>query len=106
MKPFWIPTGKYLVAKRIVGLAVPKFDGNFEIPNWLLNDFIGMKGSTAERRLRELRKDYERFSVARVHDDPPAGWAYWGYRESFNHKNYWTLQKEFVSFLDDYIKIK
>jgi len=91
-----IPGGKEKVAKRILGFIVPEAD-KYECPNWILNDFIGMKGSTAERRLRDLRKMY--FDSGKWTD-------IWGYRVSFKQENFWAFSPGFVEYLEEYVKTK
>lgn len=95
-------TGKEKVARRVVGEAIlhytEKKDCLFYLsPNWILDDIDGIKGATAERRLRELREEYFK---GRIYV-----WAY-GYRPSREHENYWEYEKEFIEFLKDYAEQK
>lgn len=101
-------TGKEKVARRVVGEAIlhytEKKDCLFYLsPNWILDDIDGMKGATAERRLRELREEYlsTYFAISILH--VPCGY---GYRPSREHENYWEYEKEFIEFLKDYAEQK
>jgi hypothetical protein len=101
-----IPGGKEKVAKRILGFIVPEAN-KYECPNWILNNMMGMKGSTAERRLRDLRVDFSKKRMALWDDNP---WDYpgenFGYRASKKQKNFWEFSPEFIEFLKEFKKSK
>lgn len=97
-------TGKEKVARRVVDVAQLRYREkrdslHYESPNWILDDINGIKGATAERRLRELREEYLLWmnSFTTMH---------YGYRPSRDHVNYWEYEKEFIEFLKDYVEQK
>jgi hypothetical protein len=94
-------TGKEKVARRVVervtGIMLETF-GKYVSPNWTLDDIDGIKGATAERRLRELREEFcgtTPFPFTNPH---------YGYRPSREHENYWEYEKEFIGFLKNYVE--
>jgi len=103
-------TGKEKVARRVVDVArlwfSTKRENYYDSPNWILDDIDGIKGATAERRLRELREEYAKHvnyiwedgTVCRYKRDP------YGYRPSRDHENYWEYEREFIEFLKDYVE--
>ena len=97
-------TGKEKVAMRVAYevSGVVWATGEYLTPNWILDNIPGMKGATAERRLRELRMEYlQQFCIS-------ACWlgTTYGYRPSKTHENYWEYEKEFIEFLKDYVEQK
>jgi len=99
-------TGKEKVARFITSFVsvnyLSKPIGNYKSPNWILDDIPGIKGATAERRLRELRSEYLFSWCDTLHK---TAYAY-GYRPSREHENHWEYEKEFIEFLKDYVENK
>lgn len=97
-------TGKVLVALQIVNYnALYSWGKKCESPNWILDDIDGIKGATAERRLRELREEYLASYFVPSNFHIPMGY---GYRPSRYHENYWEYEKDFIEFLKDYVEEK
>lgn len=113
-------TGKEKVARRVVECTIPDYlergykYPQYESPNWILDDIDGIKGATAERRLRELRHEYrktvcddaELWDREMMHEWLLRDFPNYGYRPSREHENYWEYEKEFIEFLKDYVEQK
>lgn len=104
-------TGKEKVAMRVVEMF-EGYPGKYTSPNWILDDIDGIKGATAERRLRELREEYrktvcddaELWDREMMHEWLLRDFPNYGYRPSHEHQNYWEYEKEFIEFLKNYIE--